>query len=215
MMRLVPYGGYSLLPQLYECFPEMGVEALPHVFFHKFSYQLGGGPVLFGDTLLKQSGDPLSHPSCASCCCGVEYLILVTLLPEENGELLVLCVDKIKSLFGYNGSFPFSHTNDPFPSVSKLTEGHFHSRNGRPTERNRCSQTGSNRSPAWAWQPVSSEPKTITTEEALHNTFSFLLRLIDGILSTDYCDVFKLFLLIFLGWVGVVVSRKLIASRVI
>jgi len=24
----------------------------------------------------------------------------------------------------------------------------------------------------------------------------------DGILSTDYCHVFKVFLLIFLGWVG-------------
>jgi len=40
----------------------------------------------------------------------------------------------------------------------------------------------------------------------------FLLRLIDGILSTDHCHVFKLFLLIFLGWFGVVVSRRLTAS---
>jgi len=30
----------------------------------------------------------------------------------------------------------------------------------------------------------------------------FLLRLMDGILTTDYCHIFKLFLLIFLGWVG-------------
>ena len=37
----------------------------------------------------------------------------------------------------------------------------------------------------------------------------FLLSLIDGILSTDYRHLFKLFLLIFLGWVGVVVSRRL------
>ena len=37
-----------------------------------------------------------------------------------------------ESLFGYNGSVQFPHTNDPFPSVSKRKEGHFHSRNGRP-----------------------------------------------------------------------------------
>ena len=48
-----------------------------------------------------------------------------------------------KSLFGYNGSAPFPHTNDPFPSVSKRREDHFHSRNDHPTERNRRSQTGS------------------------------------------------------------------------
>jgi len=37
----------------------------------------------------------------------------------------------------------------------------------------------------------------------------FLLRLTDSTLSTDYCHVFKLFLLVFLGWVGVTVSRRL------
>jgi len=50
---------------------------------------------------------------------------------------------KVKSLFGYDSSVPFSHTNDPFPSVSKRREGHFHSRNGRPTQRSHFCQTGS------------------------------------------------------------------------
>ena len=46
-----------------------------------------------------------------------------------------------KGLFGYNGSVPFTHTNRPFPSFSKLGEGHFHSRNGRSTERSHLYQT--------------------------------------------------------------------------
>jgi len=29
------------------------------------------------------------------------------------------------SLFGYNGSLPFSYTNDPFPSISKLRDAIF------------------------------------------------------------------------------------------
>lgn len=39
MMRLVPYGSYSLLPQPYGCVPvpEMGVEGLPPVFWREFS----------------------------------------------------------------------------------------------------------------------------------------------------------------------------------
>jgi len=53
--------------------------------------------------------------------------------------------------------------------------------------------------------------KIITTQQAPHNTFSFfiyLLSLMDGILSTDYSHVIKLFSPIFLGWIGVVVSRR-------
>ena len=51
----------------------------------------------------------------------------------------------VKSLFGYNGSFPFPHTNGPFPSVLKRREGRFHSRNGHPTERSYFCQTGPKR----------------------------------------------------------------------
>ena len=40
-----------------------------------------------------------------------------------------------RALLGCNRSVPFSHTNRPSPSVSKRREGHFYSRNGRPTER--------------------------------------------------------------------------------
>ena len=59
------------------------------------------------------------------------------------GEGKIVQHQRHKSLFGCNGSVPFSHTNDPFPSVSKRREGDFQSRNGRPTERNHCTQTGS------------------------------------------------------------------------
>ena len=47
----------------------------------------------------------------------------------------------------------------------------------------------------------------ITTQQAPHNTSPLLSRLMGAILSTEYCNVFKLFLLIFLCWVGVIVSR--------
>ena len=50
--------------------------------------------------------------------------------------------------------------------------------------------------------------KIITTQEPPHNTsclFFITVMLMDGILSTDYWHAFKLFLLVFLGWIAVVV----------
>jgi len=48
-----------------------------------------------------------------------------------------------KSLFGYNSSVPFTHTNGPFPSVSTQRELSFHGRNGGQPERSYFCQTGS------------------------------------------------------------------------
>ena len=47
------------------------------------------------------------------------------------------------SVFGWNSSVRFPHTNGPFPSVSKRKEPFFYSRNGRRTERNGSNRTGS------------------------------------------------------------------------
>ena len=62
--------------------------------------------------------------------------ILKILLYDKKAE------EKTGGLFGCNGSVPFSYANRPFPSVSKRREGHFHGRNGRPTERSRLCQIG-------------------------------------------------------------------------
>jgi len=52
-------------------------------------------------------------------------------------------------------------------------------------------------------------PTTImTTQQAPYNTFSFFIKADGWHTSTEYCHVFGLFLLIFLGCVGVVVSRR-------
>ena len=61
-----------------------------------------------------------------------------------------------------------------------------------------------NRSPGERGNPSLPRPaKIITPQQAPHNTFSFLLlRLMDCILSTDYCHVFNYFCLFFLTGLG-------------
>ena len=65
-----------------------------------------------------------------------------SLFNTENGSKKDLYTGISKGTLGYNSSVPFPHTNDPFPSVSKWREDHFHSRNGCPTERPHFFQTG-------------------------------------------------------------------------
>ena len=71
-----------------------------------------------------------------------------------------------------------------------------------------------NQSPGWGWQLIASKPpqKSLALNRHLIILSLFFIRADGWYTSTKYCHLSKLFLLIFLGWVGVVVSRRLTTS---